>query len=91
MVFRQAGRLFKRAKNIAAGGYAFAHELAPGIQKGADLARQGYTYARDNGLIEKYGGRHADAIHGAAQKGMDGYDRLERAARDADGMISRMR
>ena len=91
MVFRQAGRLIKRAKAIASSGYSAAHELAPGIQKGADLARRGYAYARDNGLIEKYGGRHAEQIHGAAQKGMDGYERLERAARDADGMIGRMR
>lgn len=91
MVFKHASRLFKGAKNLAAGGYAYAHELAPGIQKGADLARRGYGFARDNGLIDRYGGRHAEAIRGAAQKGFDGYERLERAARDADGVIGAMR
>ena len=91
MVFSHASRLYKGAKHIAAGGYRAAHELAPGIQKGADLMRRGYAHARDKGLIERYGGRHAEQIHGAAQKGFDGYERLERAARDADGVIGAVR
>ena len=91
MAFSHASRVFKGAKHIAAGGYRAAHDLAPGIQKGADLARRGYNFARDKGLIERYGGRHAEAIHGAAQRGFDGYERLERAARDADGVIGAMR
>ena len=53
--------------------------------------RRGYAHARDKGLIERYGGRHAEQIHGAAQKGFDGYERRERAARDADGVIGAMR
>jgi hypothetical protein len=91
MVFKQGARLFHRAKGLASGAYAFAHEAAPNIQKAADFAKKGYAYGRDSGLIDRYGGRNAGAIHGMAQKGLDGYERLERAARDADGVIQAMR
>ena len=60
-------------------------------KKAADFAKKGYAYGRDSGLIDRYGGRNAGAIHGMAQKGLDGYERLERAARDADGVIQAMR
>jgi len=91
MVFKQGARIFRRAKGLASNAYAFAHEAAPNIQKAADFAKKGYAYGRDSGLIDRYGGKNAGAIHGFAQKGLDGYERLERAARDADGMIGAMR
>ena len=91
MVFKQGARLFRRAKGLASGAYAYAHEAAPNIQKAADFAKKGYNHARDSGLIDRYGGRNSGAIHGFAQKGLDGYERLERAARDADGVIQAMR
>ena len=86
MVFRQGARAFRRLKGVASNAYAFAHEAAPHIQKGADFARKGYHAANDAGLIDRYTGQHAGAVHNYAKRGMDGYERLERAARDADGV-----
>ena len=71
---------------MASNAYAFAHEAAPHIQNGADLMKRGYHAANNAGLIDKYAGEHAGAVHSAAQRGMDGYERLERAARDVDGV-----
>ena len=70
--------------------YAFAHEAAPHIQKGAEFARKGYHAANNAGLIDKYSGAHAGAVHKCAQRGVDGYVRLERAARDVDGVASQV-
>ena len=89
-MFRSGARAFRRLKGFASNAYAFAHEAAPHVQKGADLVKKGYRAANDAGLIDKYGGRHAGAIHSAAQRGIDGYDRLERAARDADGVARQL-
>ena len=86
MVFRQGARAFRRLKGVASNAYAFAHEAAPHIQKGADFLKRGYHPANNAGLIDKYAGEHAGAVHSAAQRGMDGYERLERAARDVDGV-----
>jgi len=71
---------------MASNAYAFAHEAAPHIQKGADFARKGYHAANDAGFIDRYAGQHAGAVHKYAKRGMDGYERLERAARDVDGV-----
>ena len=86
MVFRQGARAFRRLKGMASNAYAFAHEAAPHIQKGADFAKKGYHAANNAGLIDKYAGSHAGAVNNYAQRGMDGYERLERAARDVDGV-----
>ena len=91
MVFKQGARLFRLAKGLASSTYAYAHEAAPNIQKAADFTKKGYHQACDSGLINRYGGRNAGATHGIAQKGLDGYERLERAARDVDGVIQAMR
>ena len=86
MVFRQGARAFRRLKGMASNAYAFAHEAAPHIRKGADFAKKGYHAANNAGLIDRYACAHAGAVHSAAQRGMDGYERLERAARDVDGV-----
>jgi hypothetical protein len=84
MLLRRGQQFLRKAKGLAGQAYAFAHEAAPHIQKAADVARKGYNMASDAGIIDKYGGRRAGAIHSAARTGLDTYDRLERAAGDAD-------
>jgi hypothetical protein len=90
MVFRQGARAFHRLKGMASNAQAFAHEAAPHIRKAADFAKKGYAAASESGLIDQYAGRHAGAVHNYAQRGLDGYERLERAARSADGVANQV-
>lgn len=86
MVFRtRASHAFNRAKRWAGQAYASAHELAPHAKKFVAGARRAYDAAAP--MIDEYGGRHAGALHGAAKRGFDTYDQLERAAQQGDAVI----
>jgi hypothetical protein len=83
--------VYRRVKHWAGAAYATAHDLAPGIRKGADALRRGYQTASENGLIDQLGGKHAQSIHEGARRGFSTYDNLERAATQADGVVRSMR
>lgn len=86
MVFRvRPGHAFNRAKQWAGQAYASAHELAPHVKKFAAGARRAYEAAAP--MIDEYGGSRAGSIHGAARRGFDTYDQLERAALQGDSVI----
>ncbi len=89
MFFRRPQQAYRRVKGWANQAYATAHDLAPGIRKGADALRRGYDAAKP--LIDEYGGSRAQAIHQGAQRGFSTYDSLERAAGQADGVVRAMR
>jgi hypothetical protein len=72
-------------KDFARGAYAKAHEWAPHVQKFAAGAKRAYGAASP--MIDEYGGRHAANIHGAARRGFDTYDSLERAAMQGEAVM----
>ena len=91
MVFRQARAVFRKAKDFAGQAYATAHDLAPGIRKGADAIKRGYAAASDSGLIDQVGGKRAGEIHRGARRALATYDKFEDVARKTDGVVRAMR
>jgi len=91
MVFSSGRRLFRKAKDFAGQAYATAQDLAPGVKKGAEAVRKGWDHAERSGLVDQAAGRHAGALRGNMRKGFDAFDKLEDAARKADGAIAAAR
>ena len=88
MVFRRAQAAFRKAKDFAGQAYATAQDLAPGVRKGAEALRKGFDHADRSGLIDQVGGRRAGDFRRNARRGFDAFDKLEDAARKADGAIA---
>jgi len=91
MVFKRAQHIFRKAKDFAGQAYATAQDLAPGVKKGAEAVRKGWEHADRSGLVDQVAGRRAGAVRGHAQRGFDGYAKMEDAARKADGAIAAAR
>jgi hypothetical protein len=86
MVFRRAAAIGRRAKDFAGQAYAAAHDLAPGIKKGAEAAKRAYQTAAQSGLIDDLAGKRSAQIHRGARSAMDAYSKFEDAARKADSV-----
>jgi hypothetical protein len=84
---QKATRLVRRARDWAGSAIRDARETAPHIKQGADALKKSYKAVADSGMIDQYGGKYSAQIHGAAKKATDGYDSLERAARQGDGAL----
>jgi hypothetical protein len=82
-----ATRLVRRARDWAGSAIRDARETAPYIKQGADAFKRSYKAASDSGMIDKYGGKYSTQIHAASKKATDGYDSIERAARQGDGAL----
>jgi len=91
MVFSRAQAVFRKAKDFAGRAYATAQDLAPGVKKGAEALRKGFEHADRSGLVDQVGGRRAGAMRQNARRGFDAFDKLEDAARKADGAIAAAR
>lgn len=79
--------MVRRVKGWAGQAYNTAHEMAPGIAKGAAAAKRAYQSAADSGLVDDLAGRHAGRIHRGARNAMQAYDKFEDAARRTDGVV----
>lgn len=83
----KATRLVRRARDWAGSAIRDARETAPHLKQGADALKHSYKAAADSGMIDKYGGKYASEIHAGAKRATDGYDSLERAARQGDSAL----
>ena len=83
MVFQVAGAI-AHARGLGSAAFRTARQLAPHVQKGADLARRGYHAANKAGIIDELGPERAKAVRHAASQAGSAYDRLERVATGAD-------
>ena len=88
MVFKRIGHAMRKAKDFAGQVYATAQDLAPGVKKGAEALRKGFDHADRSGLVDQVGGRRAGVMRTNARRGFDAFDKLEDAARKADGAIA---
>ena len=86
MVFRRVAAIGRRAKDFAGQAYAAAHDLAPGVKKGAEAAKRAYQTAAKSGLIDDLAGKRAGAVHRGAHRAMDAYSKFEDVARKADSV-----
>ena len=91
MVLSSGRRLFRKAKDFAGQSYATAQDLAPRVKNSAEAMRKGWDYPDRSGLVDQAAGRHAGALRGHVRNGFFAIDKLEDAARKADGAIAAAR
>ena len=56
MVFSSGRRLFKKVKDFAGQAYGAAHDLAPGVKKGAEAFHKGWEHVERSGLVDQAAG-----------------------------------
>ena len=91
MVFSSGKRLFRKVKDFAGQAYGAAHDLAPGVKKGAEAFRKGWDHAERSGLVDQAAGKRAGGVRGHVKRGFEAFDKIEDMARKGDAAIAAAR